>query len=62
MPACDRACLIGHLQRAHEAALAARDPSLMPLASDVRFTENNVFFPVGEGLWGTVTAVDDSRP
>jgi hypothetical protein len=58
IPACDRACLLGHLQ-AHMKALAARDPSLMTLASDVRFTENNVYIPVGEGLWGTVTAVDE---
>lgn len=57
IPACDRACLIGHLQ-GHMKALAARDPSQLKLASDVRFTENNVFIPVGDGLWDTVTAVD----
>lgn len=56
-PACDRACLIGHLQD-HMKALAARDPSQLKLASDVRFTENNVFIPVGDGLWDTVTGVD----
>src|SRR5690606_26092649 len=33
--------------------------SALPLAEGVRFTENNVFIPVGEGLWGTVTAVDE---
>ena len=57
IPECDRACLIGHLQ-AHMKALAARDPSQLKLASGVRFTENNVFIPVGDGLWDTVTAVD----
>lgn len=56
-PDCDRACLIGHVE-AHMKALAARDPSQLPLAGDVRFTENNVFIPVGEGLWDTVTGVD----
>lgn len=56
-PACDRACLIGFLQ-GHMKALAARDPSALKLASDVRFTENNVPIPVGDGLWDTVTAVD----
>jgi len=56
-PACDRACLIGFV-RDHMQALAARDPSRLKLASDVRFTENNVFIPVGDGLWDTVTAVD----
>ena len=58
IPACDRACLISHLQ-AHMKALAARDPAALPLADGVRFTENNVLIPVGEGLWDTVTAVDE---
>ena len=57
-PECDRACLIGHVE-AHMKALAARDPSQLRLAGDVRFTENNVFIPVGEGLWDTVTGVDE---
>jgi len=57
VPECDRACLIGHLQ-AHMQALAARDPARIPLAANVRFTENNVFIPVGDGLWDTVTGVD----
>lgn len=56
-PECDRACLIGHVE-GHMKALAARDPSQIQLAADVRFTENNVFIPVGEGLWDTVTGVD----
>lgn len=58
IPNCERECLIGFL-RDHMKALAARDPSQLKLASDVRFTENNVFIPVGEGLWDTVTAVDE---
>jgi hypothetical protein len=40
-------------------ALAARDPSAIELATNVRFTENNVFIPVGDGLWDTVTGVDE---
>src|SRR5688572_31970115 len=56
-PECDRACLIGHVE-AHMKALAARDPSQLALAANVRFTENNVFVPVGDGLWDTVTGVD----
>lgn len=55
--ACDRACLIGHLQ-AHMKALSARDPSRASIAADARFTENNVFIPVGDGLWDTVDKVD----
>jgi hypothetical protein len=57
IPACDRECLIG-LLKAHMKALEARDPSSLPLAANVRFAENNVFIPVGEGLWNTVTGVD----
>src|SRR5687768_6729011 len=56
-PACDRACLIGFLQ-GHMKALAARDPSALELTEGVRYAENNVFIPVGDGLWDTVTAVD----
>ncbi|HEX9806557.1 MAG TPA: hypothetical protein VGA34_06660, partial [Alteraurantiacibacter sp.] len=56
---CDRECLIGQV-RTHMAALAARDPSIARYASDVMFTENNVPIPIGEGLWGTVTAVDET--
>lgn len=59
VPDCERECLIGFL-RDHMKALAARDPSQLKLAGDVRFTENNVFIPVGEGLWDTVTAVDET--
>ncbi|HWW66204.1 MAG TPA: hypothetical protein VNZ43_15725 [Sphingomonadaceae bacterium] len=54
---CDRDCLIGSLH-AYMAALAARTPSVLPLAHDVMFTENDVVLPLGKGLWGTVTAVD----
>jgi hypothetical protein len=52
-PACDRACLEGFANR-YMAALAAHNPTGLPLADDVRFTENNVELPIGEGLWGTI--------
>ncbi|AKH44142.1 hypothetical protein FHS61_001461 [Altererythrobacter atlanticus] len=55
---CDRECLIGFLKD-HMAALKAGDASALPLAADIRFTENNVLLPVGKGLWNTVTAVDE---
>ena len=57
-PDCDRDCLIGFVE-AHMEALAARDPSQLKLAGNVRYAENNVFIPVGEGLWDTVTGVDE---
>lgn len=56
-PACDRDCLIGFV-RSYMKALPARDPSRLKLARDVRYAENDVFIPVGEGLWATVDKVD----
>ncbi len=55
---CQYDCLIGMVQ-AHMQALSERDPSRLPLAADVMFTENNVVLPLGEGLWNTVGGVDD---
>jgi hypothetical protein len=54
---CDRACLEG-FAKSYVAALAARDPSRAPFAKDVKFTENSVEMPIGEGLWGTVTSAN----
>lgn len=54
---CDRACLEGFM-KSYVAALAAKDPSRAPFAADVRFTENSVEMPIGEGLWSTVSAAD----
>jgi hypothetical protein len=56
-PECDRNCLIG-MVRAHMAALSSRDPSGLPVAADLMFTENNVVLPLGSGLWRTITGVD----
>ncbi len=57
---CDRACLSGLLDD-YIAALKAHDPSRLPLAPGVRFTENGVPLDVGDGLWNTVDKVDDYR-
>ena len=38
-------------------ALAARDPSQVPWAEHVIFTENNVQLAVGDGVWNTASAV-----
>ncbi|MFC4253817.1 hypothetical protein GRI97_00190 [Altererythrobacter xixiisoli] len=45
---------------AYLAALAARDPSRLPWADQVIFTENNVQLMIGDGAWNTVSAVRDS--
>src|SRR5579863_9903511 len=49
---CDRACLNGFVDQ-YMAAVAAHDPSKLPTAAKVRYTENNVEMPLGEGLWQT---------
>ncbi len=49
---CDRACLEGFVNQ-YLAALAARDPSKVPFASDVKFTENTANLKIGEGTWDT---------
>lgn len=55
--ACNYACLIGFTNRYMD-ALVHKDPSRIPLAPDVRFTENDVQMPIGEeGIWGTISAV-----
>ena len=36
-------------------ALSKHDPSLVPLASDVKLVENTKVTPIGEGLWETAT-------
>jgi hypothetical protein len=49
---CDRACLNGFVDQ-YMAAVAAHDPSKLPTAANVRYSENNVAMPLGEGLWQT---------
>ena len=38
-------------------ALAANDPSTLPLADNVKFTENGEVMELGEGLWSTAGMV-----
>jgi hypothetical protein len=52
-PACDRACLIGIADRYME-ALLKQQPTGLPWARTVRFTENGVPMAIGDGLWGSV--------
>jgi hypothetical protein len=52
---CDRACLAGVITQYID-ALVAHDPSKLPLAEKVRFTEDGKELKLGEGLWKTVTA------
>ena len=51
-PDCSREALRGLVDR-YFVALAAHDPSGLPLAPNVRSTENGVEVAVGKGLWQT---------
>jgi len=57
---CDRACLRGHLD-GYLAALVRHDPSQLPLAQGVRFTEDTRALALGEGFWKTVSAAGTYR-
>ena len=52
---CNRACLQGLVSQYIEAVLA-HDPSRLPLADDVEYTEGGRLVEMGSGLWETVTA------
>jgi hypothetical protein len=51
---CDRACL-EDLATQYLNALVAHDPSHLPLAKDVKYTENDQVMDIGDGFWGTAT-------
>jgi hypothetical protein len=53
---CDRACLNGFVNQ-YLAALVAHDPSRLPLAREVKFTENGQALKLGDGLWGTASGL-----
>jgi hypothetical protein len=58
--ACDRACLAALTDRYFE-ALAAHDPSKLPLAKDVKNTETGLVKAVGKGLWTTAEGLPRYR-
>ena len=53
---CDRACLNGFVDNLL-AAMVAHDPSHMPLSREVRYTENGQTLKIGDGFWGTASAL-----
>jgi len=50
--ACDRACLKTFVDGYFD-ALVARDPSKLPVATTVKYTENGRVLDLGEGFWKT---------
>ncbi len=57
---CDRACLKDYINR-YLAALVKHDPSRLPLAATVRFTEDARELPLGSGFWKTATKLGTYR-
>jgi hypothetical protein len=53
-----RGGLLGHMDR-YLSALEAKDPSGLPVAENVRYTENGQDLGLGRGLWATATRVPD---
>jgi hypothetical protein len=53
---CDRTCLEGFVNQYLE-ALVAHDPKKLPLADDVKFSEDDTLLKPGEGLWKTATGL-----
>lgn len=50
---CDRACLEGFVDKYLD-AMIAHTPQQLPLAPDVKFTENGQRLELGEGLWSSI--------
>lgn len=57
---CDDSCLRKSMDQ-YLAALAAHDPSRLPLAKGVKFTENTNEMALGDGLWQTVDSILPQR-
>lgn len=55
---CDRDCLFERVDQYLE-GLVAKDPSLVPWAEQVKFTENNVALRIGDGIWGTIEGLGE---
>jgi len=58
-PSCDRACLVGFMNK-FLTALVTRNPSGVPWAEKVEFTENNARMMIGDGSWGVATGKQDN--
>jgi hypothetical protein len=56
---CDRDCLIAMSDRYME-ALVGKDPSHLPWAKRVRYTENSVSLMIGDGIWGSISGKSDT--
>ena len=57
---CDRECL-NHFVDQYLDAVVAHDPSKLPLAKNVKFTEDGVRLEPGDGLWATASGVGNYK-
>jgi hypothetical protein len=57
---CDRACL-GDLVTQYLKDMAAHNPDALPVAPNVRFTENGDVMKLGDGLWRTASGLGTYR-
>lgn len=57
---CDRACL-GDLVAQYLKDMAGHNPAALPVAPNVRFTENGEVLKLGEGLWRTASGLGAYR-
>jgi hypothetical protein len=53
---CDYTCLVGFVDL-YLNALAAHDPSQIPVTDHVKFTENTIPLKLGDALWGTMSGL-----
>jgi hypothetical protein len=54
--ACERSCLEGFVDQ-YLAALIAHDPSRLPVAANVKYTENGQTLKLGDGMWGPASGI-----
>jgi hypothetical protein len=57
---CNRACLESVVND-YLAAVVAHDPKRLPLARDVKYTENDQVMNVGDGFWGTASGIGNYK-
>ncbi len=57
---CDYDCLTGFVNQ-YLQALLAHDPGKLPVAANLRFTENTEPLKLGDALWGTISALGDYK-
>src|SRR5262245_60173457 len=57
---CDRACLKAMITK-YVDAMVAHKPDSLPLAANVRFTEDSKDLKLGEGLWKDITRAGTFR-